>query len=93
MKVFLAAYAAVLGICGVISFVLYAADKIKAIRGSWRISEAALLSSGALFGAAGSLLAMVVCRHKTRHWYFWAANAAFLAVHLLLGVLICVFAF
>ena len=45
-------------------------DKSKAKRGKRRISEAALLTASFLMGGVGGLLGMLICRHKTKHWYF-----------------------
>lgn len=53
-----------------IAFVLCAADKRRAKRGRWRISEAALLLTGLCGGAFGLLLGMGVFRHKTKHRKF-----------------------
>ncbi len=61
------------------AFILYGADKSKARRGAWRIPEKVLLSLSFFGGAAGGLLGMVLFRHKTRHWYFWAVNFVGLA--------------
>lgn len=57
-----------------IALILYKADKVKAQKGKWRISEKALLSFGFFGGALGALLGMKWFRHKTKHWYFWAVN-------------------
>ena len=46
------------------------ADKRKAIRGAWRISEASLFSAALIGGALGCTLGMHFFHHKTRHWYF-----------------------
>ena len=51
-------------------FLLMGIDKRKAIKGSWRISEKALLLSAFLFGGVGAFLGMKTFRHKTKHWYF-----------------------
>ncbi len=67
-------YFAFLGIMSFITFILYAADKSKAKRGAWRIKESVLLGFGFFGGAIGGLIAMNLCRHKTKHWYFWAVN-------------------
>ena len=52
------------------AFVLMGADKRRARRGAWRISEKALFLPAALGGALGGVLGMKIFRHKTRHWYF-----------------------
>ena len=62
----LAAYAAI----SVVNFILYFSDKRKAIRGARRISERTLLSFSFFGGAVGGLAGMILCRHKTKHWYF-----------------------
>ena len=68
----------------VIAFICYGADKRKARKGRFRISEAALLTMGAIGGAAGALLGMRAFRHKTKHRTFWAVNGLALAVHAVL---------
>lgn len=52
------------------AFMLMGADKRRARRGAWRISEKALFLQAALGGALGGVLGMRVFHHKTRHWYF-----------------------
>ena len=54
----------------IFTFSLYGADKRKARRGAWRISEKTLLTCTWLFGGVGALIGMRVFRHKTRHWKF-----------------------
>ena len=56
------------------AYILYAADKNKAQHHRWRTPESVLLGVGFFGGALGALLAMQLCRHKTKHWYFWAVN-------------------
>ncbi|MBR4743274.1 MAG: DUF1294 domain-containing protein [Oscillospiraceae bacterium] len=70
----------------VIAFICYGADKRKARKGRFRISEAALLILGAVGGAAGALTGMRAFRHKTKHWYFWAVNGLALTAHVVLIV-------
>ncbi len=84
-------YAAVIGAMSVIAFFTYLADKIKAIKGAWRIRESVLLGMGILGGAPGALIAMNVCRHKTRHVYFWIINIAALLVQI--GGAVAIFVF
>ncbi len=67
-------YGAYLAVMAIITYCLYAADKRKAIKGEWRISEKALLGCSFLGGALGGYAAMKVKRHKTKHWYFHAVN-------------------
>lgn len=61
---------AVFAVMTVITFLMFAIDKSKAKRGKRRISEAALLTASFLMGGVGGLLGMLICRHKTKHWYF-----------------------
>jgi len=61
---------AALAILNVLSFSLMAADKRRAKRGQWRISERALFLAAACFGGLGGMLGMFLLRHKTKHWYF-----------------------
>ena len=57
-----------------VTLIIYGADKVKAINGAWRIPERVLLGFSFLGGALGGSLAMLLFRHKTRHWYFTAVN-------------------
>lgn len=54
----------------VVTFLMFALDKAKSKGKGRRIPEAALLSCSFLLGGVGGLLGMVICRHKTAHWYF-----------------------
>lgn len=74
------------------AFIVYGADKSRARRGAWRISEKALLCLSFFGGAAGGLLGMVLFRHKTRHWYFWAVNFLGLAWQIAVLVLLALYA-
>ena len=51
-------------------FAMYGADKRRARRGDWRISERTLLLGTWLLGGVGALLGMRVFRHKTKHTAF-----------------------
>ena len=68
------------------AFCLMGADKRRARRGTWRISEKALFLPAVLGGALGVLLGMRVFHHKTRHWYFRFGFPLLLALQLALGV-------
>ena len=60
----------VLVILNLVSFSLMAYDKHCAKAGKWRVSEKTLFIAAACFGGLGGVLGMIICRHKTRHWYF-----------------------
>ena len=62
-----------------LAFILYGADKRRARRKEWRISEKTLLLISFFGGALGGLAAMQLFRHKTKHWYFYAVNLLGLA--------------
>ena len=79
----------VIGVMSFITFIAYGADKLKAKRRSWRISEKVLLSLSFFGGALGGLFAMTLFRHKTQHWYFYFVNV----VSLILHVAICILPF
>ncbi|KZZ85926.1 DUF1294 domain-containing protein [Bacillus sp. SJS] len=69
-------------------YMIMAADKRKAERGQWRISERTLWLVSFAGGAWGSLLGMYKVRHKTKHPGFkygmplLAAGHAVLAIYL-----------
>ena len=67
------------------AFALMGADKRRARRGRWRISEKALFLSALLGGSAGAILGMQLFRHKTRHWYFVVGMPAILLAQLALA--------
>lgn len=54
----------------IITFALYAIDKLNAKTDSWRISERMLILFAVAGGSAGALLGMYICRHKTRKLKF-----------------------
>ena len=74
-------------IINVLAFVMYGIDKRKAVKGRWRISEAALLAVAALGGSLGSLLAMELFRHKTKHKKFTIGVRLLLVLHIIFLVL------
>ena len=74
-------FAIYIGVLSIIAFFMYMIDKIKAKANLWRIKESLLLGIGFFGGAVGALLGMVLCHHKTKHWYFWAVNFLGLVIH------------
>lgn len=59
-----------LGIMNLAAFILFGADKSKAVHHRWRIPEATLFLSALLGGGIGAWIGMYVFHHKTRKWYF-----------------------
>ena len=57
-------------ICDLVSFIMYGADKRRAKKGKWRISEKALLLS-ALPGGVGAFFGMKLFHHKTKKPAFY----------------------
>lgn len=75
-------YLIAVAVMSVISFILYAMDKAKARQKAWRTPEKVLLLSSFLLGAPGGYAAMLVFRHKTKHWYFQVVNLVSLALQI-----------
>jgi uncharacterized membrane protein YsdA (DUF1294 family) len=80
-------------VMGIITFIIFAADKSKAKAGVWRISEATLLGLSFIGGSGGAFLAMRILRHKTKHIKFrilvplsLILHASFAAVVVYLGL-------
>ncbi len=73
----------------IVTFLAFGFDKLKAVKGRWRISEATLILLSLCFGSVGHLLAMKTFRHKTQKWYFWLSGVLFLILHT--GVLYVLF--
>ena len=72
-----------------VGFLIMLADKEKAKKHLWRISEATLLTVAALGGSIGSLAGMKVFHHKTKKPKFYIGIPAILV----LQILLCVFAY
>ena len=68
-------------IVNALSFLFMLTDKIKAIKGRWRIPEKTLLGICAMGGSLGGLIAMKLFRHKTLHPQFSIGIPVMLAVH------------
>ena len=63
------------------AFLLFWADKRRAVRQKWRIPERTLLLSAFLGGGAGALLAMQICHHKTKKKRFTILVPVFFLLH------------
>ncbi|MBR6185890.1 MAG: DUF1294 domain-containing protein [Clostridia bacterium] len=87
MVLYLIAGAALLAL-NVLSFCLMAYDKRCAKQGKWRVPEKTLFLAAACFGGLGGVLGMVLCRHKTQHWYFKVFFPLFLVVQIAVLILL-----
>ena len=57
-------------IMNLVSFFLMRHDKECAKQGKRRVPEKTLFLVTGLFGGLGGTAAMLIFRHKTKHWYF-----------------------
>ena len=80
----IAVAAVILAVLNLFSFALMAYDKRCAKAGKWRVPEKMLFLATACFGGLGGVLGMVLCRHKTKHWYFKVFFPVLLAVQVVL---------
>lgn len=62
----------------IITFVIYALDKYKAVHHLWRIPEKTLIFLAVIGGSPAALLAMYTIRHKTRHIKFTLGDQLYL---------------
>lgn len=74
----------------VITFIVFAIDKVKAMLGAWRIREIILLGLCLIGGSAGGFLAMDFCNHKVKSVHFIAGVPMMICVHLVLIAFIAV---
>lgn len=75
----------ILGILNLIPFIAYGIDKAKAIKKSWRIPEATLLTL-AVIGPLGALLGMLCWRHKIRKPKFYITVPLLLIIEIAAAV-------
>ncbi|MEE3485446.1 MAG: DUF1294 domain-containing protein [Bacteroidales bacterium] len=68
----------------VITFIVYAWDKRKAKKNSWRTPESTLLLLAVVGGSVGALLAMYMLRHKTQHKKFYIGVPVILVAQIFL---------
>ena len=75
----------------IVTFFVYCADKRKARRGEWRISEGTLLLLAFCGGGTGAFLAMQLFHHKTKKWKFRVLVPLFMVIQIILivGAVIC----
>lgn len=73
-------------------FLLYGADKRKAIRRKWRIPEATLITAS-FFGVFGALAGMYILRHKTKKPKFYITVPIILIAELAASAVIIYYCF
>ncbi len=78
---------ALLALLNLISFSMMAYDKHCAKAGKWRVPEKWLFILTACFGGLGGVLGMIICHHKTRHWYFKLFFPMLLLIQIVLLIL------
>lgn len=71
----------------IITFIMFGADKARAVKGKWRISEAALILAALLGGSIGALAGMKIFNHKTRHRKFTVVIPVILVLQIVLMAL------
>ena len=71
----------------VITFIMFGADKARAVKGKWRISESALILAALLGGSTGALAGMRIFHHKTRHRKFTVGIPVILVLQIVLMAL------
>lgn len=73
-----------LGITNLIAFSLMGIDKFKAKRRAFRIPEGTLFLVAIIGGSIGSIVAMYLFRHKTRHRTFTIGMPVILFIQIVL---------
>lgn len=76
-----------LAVINIIAFIMFGADKARAVKGKWRISEAALILAALLGGSIGALAGMRIFHHKTRHRKFTVVIPVILVLQIVLMAL------
>ena len=76
-----------LAVINIITFIMFGADKARAVKGKWRISEAALILAALLGGSIGALAGMRIFHHKTRHRKFTVGIPVILVLQIVLMAL------
>ena len=76
-----------LAVINIIAFIMFGADKARAVKGKWRISEAALILAALLGGSIGALAGMRIFHHKTRHRKFTVGIPVILVFQIVFMVL------
>lgn len=81
--------AVIAAVMSIVTFIAFGVDKLKAIKGSYRISEKALLSLSFFLGAPGGVLGMYFFHHKTKKAKFYTLVPLFAVLQI--GALIVLY--
>ncbi len=68
----------------IVTLIVYGIDKVKAMKGKWRIPEATLLLLAIIGGSVGAWLGMKTWHHKTMHKKFKYGLPLILLVQIIL---------
>ena len=74
-------------VINLITFIVFAIDKICAIKKKWRYKEVSLLGMCLVGGAIGGFLAMHLFRHKTKKKVFVIGVPLIIVIHLVMILL------
>lgn len=77
-----------LSIISVFAFIITVFDKVRAMRGGWRVKEATLVFVSALGGSVVMLLTMLLIRHKIRKKKFMVGIPLIILAQLAIAVVI-----
>lgn len=75
-------------IVNITAFFMYLVDKVKAIKGRWRIPERTLIGIAVIGGSLGAFLSMNLFRHKTKHKKFTVTVPLLLVIQVVIVVLV-----
>ena len=75
-------------ILNAITFVLFAWDKLCAIKNWWRVSEKTLLILSGMGGALGGIIGMIATHHKVRKKRFAVGIPLMIIIHIILIVML-----
>lgn len=70
------------------AFLMYGADKRRAKKNRWRISEKALIMVALIGGSVGALGGMYLFRHKTKHVKFIIGVPVILVIQILIAYIV-----
>lgn len=74
-------------VMSIITAILFAIDKYRAVHDLMRIPESILLFFSALGGAAGGIVAMCICHHKTLKSAFYRGLPGMLVCQMLILII------